>query len=276
MRSPGGPAASPTTRSGGSEHAERVFRVQQAFTSLGGDIHGPGELARESGLDDSAVFRILQSGIYQGVFERVGRGRYRLGRGTAHLAIHALAHVPDNASHEILEELHDATRGGLVMLYLLAPFGGAKRQCVDMAVGDSDLSEYGLTPREVLCVTRSLRTGASGRTILAYLPEAIQQRVLAEPVPEGAGPGAIHDNETLFASLADIRDQGYAVGLQECMTGWNSCAAPIVWDDSIMGSLLLLKPAAIMPEPPNTVIEATKAAAARLSRIATAPWAVMR
>ena len=197
-----------TTRSGGTGHAERVFRVQQAFADLGGDVHGPGEFAEKSGLDDSAVFRILQSGVYQGVFERVGRGRYRLG----------------------------------------------------------------MTTREVLSVTRSLRTGASGRSILAYLPEPIQRRVLAEPVPDGAGPGVYRDNDELLRSLADIRDQGYAVGLQECMPRWNSCAAPVMWNDSIVGSVLRLKPSTVMPELPSSVIEATKTTAARLSRLSSGSW----
>lgn len=153
-----------------------------------------------------------------------------------------------------------------------APFGGIGRQCIDMAVGDSDLVELGMTPRDVLSVTRSLRTGASGRTILAYLPEVLQQRVLAEPVPEQAGPGVYRDNDALIASLADIRDRGHTLGRQECMANWNSCAAPIMWNDSIMGSMLLLKPAIVMPEVPEQVIEATKHASAQLSRMGGGAW----
>jgi DNA-binding IclR family transcriptional regulator len=270
MHSQGAPPG--TQRSGGTGHAERVFRVQRAFTELGGSVHGPGELAEKSGLDDSAVFRILQSGVYQGIFERVGRGRYRLGTGTAHLSLYALAHTSGDAAHAALEQLRDATGGGLALLYMLAPFSGAHRQCVDMAVGDSDLAELGMTTREVLSVTRSLRTGASGRSILAYLPEPIQQRVLAEPVPDEAGPGAYRDDTELLRSLADIRDQGHAIGLQECMAGWNSCAAPVMWHDTVVGSALLLKPADLMPEPLPSIIEATKTTAATLSRLSFGPW----
>jgi DNA-binding IclR family transcriptional regulator len=141
-----------------------------------------------------------------------------------------------------------------------------------MAVGDSDLVELGMTPRDVLSVTRSLRTGASGRTILAYLAEVLQHRVLAEPVPEQAGPGVYRDNDELLAALSDVRDRGYALGYQECMAGWNSCAAPIMWNDSIMGAVLLLKTMALMPEAPENVIEATKNAAARLSRMGGGVW----
>jgi len=193
----------------------------------------------------------------------VGRGQYRLAMGTNYL--HAFSHTPGDAAHATLEELREATGQGLVFLYMLAPFGGAQRQCIDMAVGESDLVELGMTPKAVLSVTRSLRTGASGRSILAYLPDLIQQRVLEEPVPDEAGPGVYRDNDALLHSLEEVRDQGYALGLQECMAHWNSCAAPIMSGDTIMGALLMLKPATIMPAAPPSVIEATAAAAAQLS-----------
>ncbi|TSB31867.1 IclR family transcriptional regulator domain-containing protein [Streptomyces benahoarensis] len=256
-----------TARATGSSHAERVFLVQTAFAELGGSAHGPGEIAEFTGLDDSVVYRILQSGIYQRIFERVDRGLYRLRTSAAQLAFTALDHRLDGAASQmVLRELRMATDGGLAFLYMVAPFSGAQRQCVDMAVGDSDLAELGMTPRDVLSVTRSLRTGASGRTILAYLPQKVQQRVLAEPVPDQAGPGVYRDNDALSASLAEIRDLGHALGYEECMAGWNSCAAPIIWDGAIMGAVLLLKLKSVMPEAPDGVIEATKEAAAELSR----------
>jgi DNA-binding IclR family transcriptional regulator len=256
-----------TARATGSSHAERVFLVQSAFGELGGSAHGPGKIAEFTGLDDSVVYRILQSGIYQRIFERVDRGLYRLRTSAAQLAFTALDHRLDGAtSQTVLGRLRTATDGGLAFLYMVAPFSGAHRQCVDMAVGDSDLAELGMTPRDVLSVTRSLRTGASGRTILAYLPQQVQQRVLAEPVPDQAGPGVYRDNDALITSLAEVRDVGHALGYEECMSGWNSCAAPIIWDGVVMGSVLLLKPKPVMPEAPHGFIGATKEAAAELSR----------
>ncbi|MFI9100889.1 IclR family transcriptional regulator [Streptomyces fildesensis] len=272
-RNTGGGERAGQASPGGTSHIERVFRVQSAFVELGGPSHGPGELAAATGLDDSAVHRILQSGVYQGTFVRVSRGQYQLGSEAARVGMQALAHSSlGNAGHTVLEELRTATADGLVFLYMLAPFGGAQRQCIDMVVGDSDLVELGMTPRDVLSVTRSLRTGASGRTILAYLSETIQTQVLAEPVPTEAGPGVYTDNNELLASLREVRDQGFALGRQECMAGWNSCAVPVMWDDTIMGAVLVVKPVAVMPQAPPHVIEATKSAAAALSRMASGPW----
>ncbi|UCM89730.1 hypothetical protein [Streptomyces marincola] len=84
---------------------------------------------------------------------------------------------------------------------MLAPFDGARRQCVDMAVGDSDLLELGMTPREVLRVTRSLHTGASGRTPPACpTPRHCQPVIGLMPIPfsghVGPDNGADHDRLT--------------------------------------------------------------------------------
>ncbi|MDF3301418.1 IclR family transcriptional regulator domain-containing protein [Streptomyces tropicalis] len=262
-------------RGTGTGYADRFMRVQQAFVPLGPGAHRLSEIAKAADLDDSTTSRILTAGTYNNTFVRVDRGLYQLGSTVADLGFHALAEdrLSGSEASEVLRGLRNATDHGLVFLYMRAPFGTAGRQCLDMAVGDSDLVELGMTPRDVLSVTRSLRTGASGRTILAYLPEEIQKRVAADPVPEEAGPGVLRDGGELLASLAEIRDQGYALGRQECMAQWNSIAAPVIWDGAIWGAVLLLKPAPVMPEAPQHYIYATITAAARLSRLGGA-WHV--
>ncbi|GHH25849.1 IclR family transcriptional regulator [Streptomyces rubradiris] len=244
--------------------------MQKAFVTLGPGAHRLSEIAAEAGLDDSTTGRILTVGTYNKTFVRVDRGKYQLGSTVAELGLHALAadNLSDNdEAHQVLEQLRTATGNGLVFLYMLAQFGGAGRQCIDMAVGDSDLEELGMTHRAILRVTRSLRTGASGRTILAYLPEEIQKKTATGPIPDEAGPGVIKDPDELLVSLAEVRDLGYALGRQECMAGWNSIAAPVIWDDTIWGAVLMLKPMDVMPEAPQEYITATLNAAARLSQL---------
>jgi DNA-binding IclR family transcriptional regulator len=253
----------------GTSHTERVFRVQQAFIELGGGTQRLCDIVQKSGLDDSTVSRILTSGTYKKTFVRVGRGQWQLGTGAADLGLYAMAddNLSGDESRRVLQELRLKTDGGLVFLYLKAPFGGAGRQCYDMAVGDSDLVELGMTPRDVLFVSRSLRTGASGRTILAFMNESIQKRLAYGPIPEEAGPGVIRDGDEFLACLAEVREQGYALGRQECMANWNSIAAPIIWDDTIQGAVLMLKPVHVMPEAPQTYIDATIETAAQLSQL---------
>ncbi|MFF2902704.1 IclR family transcriptional regulator C-terminal domain-containing protein [Streptomyces sp. NPDC057966] len=249
----------------GSSVASRAYHVQERLASLGPGPHPLHDIATACELDDSTTSRILTAGIYRRVYERPSRGMYQLARPLSDL-VYALPHGPTrDQSQRALQELRAATNGGMALLYMKSPGMTAGRQCADMAVGESDLVEFGMTPREVLSVTRSLRAGASGRAILAYLPEPIQAHVLAEPVPDGAGPGAIRDNTALAASLVEIREQGYALGYQECMKDWNSIAAPVFDGDSITASVLLLRPALQMQRPPSTYIDATKRAAAALS-----------
>ena len=256
-----------TGRAGGTNHAERVFRVQQAFAELGGGIRGLAELTKASGVDDSAVHRILRSGVAHGTFVRVGRGRYRLGPAAAKLGIEALEQGVDRASLDlILNRLRTKTGDGLAFLYGLTRLGGVQRQCVEMAVGGSDLTEIGLSPRELLASHRSLRVGASGRAILAFLPESVRQRVADEPVPDGMGPGAYRDRARLLGSLAEIRAKGYAIGLEECARGWNSFAAPVLWGDVVAGAVTVMVPAPISASL-GTNVDAVRSAATAVQRL---------
>ncbi|MFB8171414.1 IclR family transcriptional regulator [Kitasatospora purpeofusca] len=259
-----------------SSLAARAFAVQQAFTRLPGDVHALRTIAAAAGLDDATTHRILQTGVTDGVFEQVGRGRYRLGTGTARAGVQAMAHSPGSAStHGILEHLHRAT-GGLALLYVLSPFGGAKRLCTDYAIGDTDPADVGMTAEDVVSVSRSLRAGASGRVILAHLPRPIQDLVLAEEVPPTAGPGVIRDNDELAATFDGIRRLGFAVGRQECMPGWDSVAAPVLWHDAVMGSVLMLKPSPEMPADLRPLIYHTLKAAESISALTTNPPAAAR
>jgi DNA-binding IclR family transcriptional regulator len=256
----------------GSNHAERVFRVQHAFAQLGGEVHGLAELARAASLDDSTVYRILRSGIQQGAFVQVSRGRYRLGPAAARLGTQALTpRLDHDALGDCLEQLRLTADDGMVFLYGLTNMGHPQRHCIDMAVGPYNLTELGMTPGEIVRVNRSLRIGASGRAILAHLSETLQHRVLAEQLPPAAGPGVYRDRNQLLASLAEIRAKGYATGFQECARGWDSFAAPVLWDGTVLGSLVLLKPAHLPAASRDRCVLAVKSATAEVSRLMGVP-----
>ncbi|MGW2948748.1 IclR family transcriptional regulator domain-containing protein [Streptomyces eurythermus] len=174
------------------------------------------------------------------MFERLGHGKYRLGSRAVEGGIRVMAAVNEHLEqHQILVDLQESL-GGIVVFYTLAPVG-ARRVATDYAKGDYDPSQFGMTAFDIFAVGCSLRTGASGRTLLAYVPEHLREVALAEPIPETAGPGAMN-NEQLLASIEEIRERGYAVGRQECLPGWDSIAAPALWGDTVLGVLLWLKP----------------------------------
>ncbi|MEV0188403.1 IclR family transcriptional regulator C-terminal domain-containing protein [Kitasatospora purpeofusca] len=251
--------------------AARAYVVQQALAQLPGDVHALRDIARLAKLPEATTHRILQDGVDKHIFEQVGRGMYRLGTGTARAGVQAMNRLPGaTGTHTYLVRLHQAT-GGLALLYVLSAFGGAKRLCTDYEIGGMDPAEVGMTAEDVVSVSRSLRTGASGRAILAYLPQDARDQVLAEEVPPTAGPGVIRDNQQLTDSLLVIRERGYAIGRQECMAGWDSVAAPVFWRSQVMGSVLLLKPTSTMPEDLRPLIHHTLRAAKDISDLTATP-----
>ncbi|MEK8142932.1 IclR family transcriptional regulator C-terminal domain-containing protein [Streptomyces sp. M10(2022)] len=245
----------------GSDHAVRVFRVQRAFTELEGQVHGPGELAEATGLDDSTVHRILQSGIYDGMFVREDVASTGSAPAPRVWVSRPSVTRPTPPWRTRCWRSCERPPTGTGVPLRAGPFGGARKQCLDMAVGDSDLAELGISRRALLLVFQSLRTGACGRAILAHLPEVIQESVLAEPPPVEAGPGVFRDEGALLASLKAVREQGVAIDSEECAAGWNGLAAPVRWDGLIMGSVSVLKPRDAMPRWPGRILGAMEEAA---------------
>ncbi|QCX77876.1 Bacterial transcriptional regulator [Streptomyces sp. YIM 121038] len=169
--------------------------------------------------------------------------------------------------HQILLDLQEAL-GGIVVFYSLAPVG-ARRVATDYAKGDYNPNDFGMTAFDMFTVGCSLRTGASGRALLAYVPEDIREIALAEPIPATAGPGAM-DNEELLASIEGIRACGYAIGRQECLPGWNSVAVPALWGNTALGVVLWLRPADEGPGDVTDYVEDVRKAAELISFAATA------
>ena len=68
---------------------------------------------------------------------------------------------------------------------------------------------------------------ASGKAILAYLPEESVKRILAGGMPRHT-EHSLTDLETLFENLHLIREQGFAFSEQEYEEGINAVGAPIL------------------------------------------------
>lgn len=173
-----------------------------------------------------------------------------------------MSRTPDAESMQVvLEELNRVT-GGAAGYYALS---GDNRVCKAHVLGDYTAADLNVDPVAMVNVGRSLRTGASGRVILAHLDPYMQEGILAEAVPDSVGPGVMRSNAELVATFAGIREKGYAIGRQECMPGWDSVAAPVLWGSMIQGSVLLLVPSDRMPEDMRPMINATVKAAAQMS-----------
>ncbi|MFZ3476004.1 IclR family transcriptional regulator domain-containing protein [Streptomyces sp. 2.9] len=253
-------------RPSGTAHARRVMLVEQAFTKLPGSAHGPSEIAAAAGLDTTVVFRILQSGLSSSTFVKVPPGRYRLGPGAARVGIHAMAATPGpQVTQPVLDRL-SRVLDSFVILWVLSPYGGPRKAHAASAPGRYGFDALGLTVTQLVELGQSLRIGASGRVIAAHLPPAMAAAVFAEPLPAGAGPGAVRSAADFADSLQRVRESGYAVARGEIL-GWDSIAAPVLWGEAVYGAVTVLRPSSLMPRDLSLPLAATVAAAERLSRL---------
>jgi DNA-binding IclR family transcriptional regulator len=94
-----------------------------------------------------------------------------------------------------------------------------------------------------------LHWSASGKAILANLPEQQVRDVVAEYGLKRRTPQTITDEETLFAELAEIREQGYALNDEEEMSGLRAVAAPVqAPDEELLGSISVSAPKTQLPD----------------------------
>ncbi|WP_367133004.1 MULTISPECIES: IclR family transcriptional regulator domain-containing protein [Streptomyces] len=240
---------------------DKALLVLGSFRDLEGESHSLAEIQEACKLTKNATLRALQSGVKMKIFEKVGHGRYRLGAVLAMLAMNTMAFTPDErAVRAALKSLNKET-GGLASFYSAA---GNSRFCMDYV--PSEQHKMRRDWLEMVHLSRSLRTCASGRVILAHVSPFIRAKVLAEPIPEGAGPGTL-DSTALAASLEQVRTRGYAIGREECVAGWDSIAAPVKRGTQICGAALLRLPKTAMPQDLTTLIQHTVKTAALLSLV---------
>lgn len=136
-------------------------------------------------------------------------------------------------AEEFLKDLADQT-GELVSLVVEQ---SGQAVILHKAFGDRSL-ELGIYSG----MTTPLHTNATGKVILAYLPdertdEIIETRGLARVTDE-----TITDEGALRAELDEIRERGYAVDWDQQVTGMGLIAAPILVDDRLDGAVGIVSP----------------------------------
>ncbi|CAM5305781.1 IclR family transcriptional regulator domain-containing protein [Streptomyces abikoensis] len=243
---------------------EKVLLVLSSFSKLEGEAHFLAEIEQAAGLDKDATLRAVKAGCKMGILEKVGHGRYRLGAALAMLGMQTMAYTPDPPAVEAALKSLSQETGGLTSFYAAS---GNSRYCMSFVPSEQHKMERNWL--DMVHLSRSLRTCASGRVILAHVPPFVRAKVLAEAIPEGAGPGTL-DSAALEASLEDIRARGYAIGREECVEGWDSIAAPVQRGTLISGAALLRLPSMAMPQDLRPLIRATVKTAALLSLLCAA------
>lgn len=211
---------------GGTETADRVADILLLFSHADGALGGS-EIARMLGLSKAVVHRILQSlnsrGLLQVAPDRAGYvlGSVIIGMGNkawSSLDIRAIA-------SPILRHMRDATQETTT----LSAVSGNARVYLDQHEGPQEFKTV-----VELGVKYPLHSGASSLAILAHLSSGFVDgatRQLAELHPD-------FDEGAYRERLKAIRDNGYAMSLNERGTGAASVAAPF-FDaaNNVLGSI---------------------------------------
>jgi len=192
------------------------------------------DLARHAGLHIATVQRMLTVLIDNGFAVRYAGG-YTAGPAALSIAHAYLVASPLNMiAQPIMQEL-SAECGLTSSLYV--PVGGS-RVLVARVEGANPL-RYTLPVGERF----PLYLGAAGKTILAFMDDAISQDLLGEVNTIEHADGTIKKMAEFRAELTEIRSQGYARSAGERVLGITAIAAPIM-DSSgaVQGALGLTGP----------------------------------
>jgi DNA-binding IclR family transcriptional regulator len=203
----------------------RAFQILGWMSGAEGDAWALGEIAAGVAMHPATVHRVLGQLVEDGLVRQdPATGGYGLGLEFLRLAWQASG----RASLRDVAEPHlralTADTGETAWLGLYDP---GRRQMLFAAAVESPQQIRHVRPvNEWLPV----HGGASGRALLAFLPESERETVLAgelAPVTENT----VTDPDALRRLLAEVRRRGYAVSRGERVLGGVGLAAPILADD---------------------------------------------
>lgn len=178
------------------------------------------EIATLTGLNRSTCYRFCQTLFRIGYLDEVDQRRFRPGLKAVSLARAALSsrELPELAL-PYLRELQRATDATTNMSLL---------DGTDVVYVARVLSDHLITLRLYVGSRLPAYASSMGRAMLAFLPEAEAQNILAKSDLQPLTPHTITDRDRLMAELRRIRSRGYAINEQEVALGVRGIAAPIL------------------------------------------------
>lgn len=176
------------------------------------------ELCRQFEMEKSSLHRMLKSLEGLGLVSRVD-GRYRLGYTLLELG--SMVEGPSELRHAAKPHMIRLNQvlGTSVQLTVME---GTKAVCLDKVDSPDPVH---ITAR--LGSRVPLYTGASAKVLLAFLPCAEQESLLAQQPLRRYSDNCTISVEELRAELVGIRQKGYAFSKGEVTIGFCAIAAPI-------------------------------------------------
>jgi len=197
---------------------ERAIAILKAFSTEKEEL-GVTELSRELDLHKSTVSRLLSSLQREGlVEENLVTRKYRLGMALVTLGGLALQRLDvTQAARPLMQALAEATQETVI----LAVKDG------DEAVNVAQIPSSQLVKHiEWIGRRTPLHCTGVGKVLLAYSPVGEQKAFIARGLPRFT-PDTITDPDLLRQELAQVREQGFAIGQGEFEVGLNAIAAPV-------------------------------------------------
>ena len=210
---------------------ERAFEILDLLWELDGA--GPSELAERMELPDSTVYDYLRS-LSETKYVTRDDGEYRLSSyfltiGGKMKYRNRLFQVAKPEMKRIVSETD-----GLIGL-TIENEGRA-------VVYHQEEGRQALSLGTYSGAATPLHTVATGKAILAHLPEERVDEIIETRGLEQRTEHSITDPAELKAELAEIRETGHAVDWDEQVIGMGMAAVPILVDDEILGSFGIVVP----------------------------------
>jgi DNA-binding IclR family transcriptional regulator len=205
-------------RDGGIQSVDRAISVLEILARLG--EAGVSELAAEIDVHKSTAFRLLGALEGHGLVEQAtDRGKYRLGFGLIPLAGAVSDRLEVTRQGRPVYEQLATDLGETINIAVLQSHWVVN---IDQAMGPSTVATHNwigrLTP---------LHCTSSGKVLLAHLDAERRAELLAEAGMEAVTPNTITSLGALDAELAQVRETGLAVAVEEYEIGLNAAAAPV-------------------------------------------------
>ncbi|WP_238580750.1 IclR family transcriptional regulator [Streptomonospora alba] len=225
----------------GVQAIDRAVAILQCFSPRRPEM-GISDIARSTGLSTSTAHRILASMQANGLVRQTVQRRYALGPLLVQLARSgAFPTTLRDAALGAMRELR-ALVDETVGLHELLP--GNQRAVIDQVESHHALRR---TYTE-LGVPIPLVYGAPGKAMLAFLPRAQAEELLAGPI-EAVTPTTVTDPAELRIELDAVRQRGYALSFSERTPGIRTVSAPVFdHEPGVVGSISVSAPESRMPE----------------------------
>jgi DNA-binding IclR family transcriptional regulator len=222
------------------ESVDRVMKVLDCFTIESPELRLT-DLSEPLGMPKTQVLRIVSTLGAGGYLERDPETkRYRLGVRLFHLGM-VVRHGMDLRAVALphLRRLAELTKE-TAALFVPDPLGPI---CIDVVQSPKAMRVFAQLGSRM-----PWNAGTSPKVILAYLPEAERERILTRAPFRRYTEFTITDPERIRAVLADIRRQGYHVGVRDLDEDALGIGAPIFDDGGrIAGAIGVAAPAVRLP-----------------------------